>query len=127
MDENTLAKQLSTYADSFTGFSFVQGAAFCFLIVQSVPFACALRSNWCVAESLLFIAGACYIWLLRRCHRGEDDLIGVPANRGERIGKVVPVVRKVRFLLVVISTLGEMAIVVGARFFSHAMARACTP
>ena len=58
--EQELAKQLSTYADSFTAFSFVQGATFCFLLVQNVTVACAIRSKWSVAEVCLVIAGAGY-------------------------------------------------------------------
>ena len=51
--ELELAKQLSTYADSFTAVSFVQGATFCFLLVQNVTVACAVQSKWSVAESCL--------------------------------------------------------------------------
>jgi hypothetical protein len=82
--ERELAKQLSTYADNFAAFSFVQGAAFCYLLVQSLPVACTLRSHWCVAEILLLIAGVGYYWLIRRCHRGEDKL---PRRR---LGSTIP-------------------------------------
>jgi hypothetical protein len=56
--EQELAKQLSTYADGFTAFSFVQGAAFCFLVAQNAAVACELRSQWVAAEVCLAVAGA---------------------------------------------------------------------
>jgi hypothetical protein len=84
VEEKEFAKQLSTYAYNFTAFSVVQGAAFCFLLVQSVPVGCALRSRWYLAEPLLLLSGIGYFWLLRRCHRGEDELIGVPASAAMR-------------------------------------------
>lgn len=127
MDEmkQELAKQLRTYADNFAAFSFVQGAAFCYLLVQSLPVGCTLRSRWYIAEPLLLIAGVGYFWLLRRCHSGEDKLVGAPPEAGDTIGDVVLTVRRIRFALVIIATLGEMAIVMGARFFSAALERAC--
>ena len=114
--EHELAKQLSTYADSFTAFSFVQGATFCFLLVQNVTVACAVRSKWSVAEVCLVIAGAGYVLLLYLCHRGENNLVGVPGKRGEKIKKIVPMVRKIRYGVVGVATLGEVLIVLGAHF-----------
>jgi hypothetical protein len=120
-----LAKQLSTYADNFAAFSFVQGAAFCYLLVQSLPVGCTLRSRWYIAEPLLLIAGVGYYWLICRCHTGEDKLLGASPVPGDTVGDVVIMVRHVRITLVVIATLGEMAIVIGARFCSPALERAC--
>lgn len=114
--EQELAKQLSTYADSFAAFSFVQGATFCFLLVQNVTVACAVRSKWSVGELCLVIAGAGYVFLLRSCHRGENRLIGVPGERGEKIKKIVPMVRKIRYGVVAVATLGEVLIVLSAHF-----------
>jgi hypothetical protein len=82
--EQELAKQLSTYADGFTAFSFVQGATFCFLVVQNAAVACELRSQWVVAEVCLAIGGAGYFLLLYLCKRGEDKLL-IPAVRGGQI------------------------------------------
>ena len=42
--ERDLAKQLSTYADGFTAFSFVQGATFCSLLAQNAAVACDATS-----------------------------------------------------------------------------------
>jgi hypothetical protein len=125
MDERELAKQLSTYADSFTAFSIVQGATFCFLSVQSERVGCALHSRWYIAEPLLLLAGAGYWWLLHLCHRGEDDLIGVPANRDEKIKNIIPVIRTTRVVLIAIATLGETALVIGAAFFSAGLDCGC--
>ena len=55
--EQELAEQLSTYADGFTAFSFVQGATFCFLVAQNAAIACELRSQWKVAEVCLAMRG----------------------------------------------------------------------
>jgi hypothetical protein len=129
--ELELAKQLRTYADNFAAFSFVQGAAFCYLLVQSLPVACTLRSHWCTAELLLLIAGLGYYWLISRCHRGEDRLArapstpSTPSTSDDTIGEVTLMIRRIRVALVIIATLGEMAIVVGARFFSPGLERAC--
>jgi hypothetical protein len=112
--EQELAKQLSIYADSFTAFSFVQGATFCFLLVQNVTVACAVRSKWSVAELCLVIGGAGYVLLLYLCHRGENKLIGVPGARGDKIKKIVPMVRKIRYWVVGVATIGEVLIVFGA-------------
>jgi hypothetical protein len=114
--EQELAKQLSTYADSFTAFSFVQGATFCFLLVQNVTVACAVRSKWGVAEACLIIGGAGYFMLLYLCHRGENRLIGVPGARGEKIKKIVRMVRNIRYGVVAVATFGEVLIVLGVRF-----------
>jgi hypothetical protein len=114
--EQELAKQLSTYADSFTAFSFVQGATFCFLLVQNVTVACAVRSKWSVAELCLVIAGAGYVFLLRLCHRGENKLMGVPGARGEKIKKIIPMVRRMRYGVVAVATVGEVLIVLAAHF-----------
>jgi hypothetical protein len=114
--EQELAKQLSTYADSFTAFSFVQGATFCFLLVQNVTVACAVRSKWSVAELCLVIAGAGYVFLLRLCHRGENKLMGVPSARGEKIKKIIPMVRRMRYGVVAVATVGEVLIVLSAHF-----------
>jgi hypothetical protein len=120
MDEKELAKQLSTYADSFTAFSFVQGAAFCILVLQSVTAGCLVRSRWYLAGPCIALAGAGYLLLISLCHREEDRLIGLPVTRGETIKKVIPVIRNTRFALVLIATLGELAIVLGAAFLSPA-------
>ena len=114
--EQELAKQLSTYADSFTAFSFVQGATFCFLLIQNVTVACAVRSKWSVAELCLVIAGAGYVFLLRMCHRGENNLMGVPGARGEKIKKIIPTVRRLRYGVVAVATAGEVLIVLGTHF-----------
>jgi hypothetical protein len=114
--EQELAKQLSTYADSLTAFSFVQGATFCFLLIQNMTVACAIRSKWPIALVCLIIAGAGYLRLLYLCHRGENELIGVPSVRGKKIEKIVPMIRKIRYGIVGVSTLGEVLVVLGAHF-----------
>ena len=116
MDEKELAKQLGTYADSITAFAFVQGIAFCVLCAQSVPLACAVRAKWCIAAPLMVVATAIYLLLVRRCQDAEDGLIGVPKDRGARIGKVVRMIRTARFLLILGIGLGETALVLGVRF-----------
>ena len=113
--EQELAKQLSTYADGFTAFSFVQGATFCFLVAQNAVVACELRSQWVVAEVCLAIAGAGYFLLLHLCKRGEDKLL-IPAVRGGQIMGVVRMVRRLRFWIVGVATVGEMLLVIAAHF-----------
>jgi hypothetical protein len=106
-----LGKQLSTYADSFAAFSFVQGAAFSFLVVQNAAVACQLRLHWVIAGVCLVISGAVYVLLLQLCKRGEDKLL-IPAIRGETIMSVVRGVRLVRLGLVLVATVGEIALVI---------------
>ncbi len=118
MDEKELAKQLSTYADSITAFAFVQGVAFCVLCAQSVSVACAVRSKWYIAASLMVVATVLYFLLARRCQDAEDELIGVPGERGAKIGNVVRMVRAARFWIVLGIGLGETALVLGVRFSS---------
>lgn len=113
--EQKLAEQLSTYADGFTAFSFVQGATFCFLVAQNAAVACELRSKWVVAEVCLAIAGAGYFLLLYLCKRGEDKLL-IPAVRGGQIMGVVRMVRRVRFCIVGVATVGEMLLVIAVHF-----------
>jgi hypothetical protein len=113
--EQDLAKQLSTYADGLTAFSFVQGATFCFLLAQNAAVACELRSQWLAAEVCLALAGAGYFLLLYLCKRGEDKLL-VPAARGEKIMSVVQMVRRVRLWVVGVATAGEMLIVIAVHF-----------
>lgn len=109
--EQGLAKQLGTYADSFTAFSFAQGAAFCFLLGQNTTFACVLWAKWGSAEACLALAGAGYLLLLYLCHSREDRLIPL-GSRGEKIGRIVRTIRCVRFCIVGVATLGEMIIVI---------------
>ena len=71
--EEELAKQLSTYADGFTAFSFVQGATYCFLVAQNAVVACELRSQWVVAEVCLAIAGVGYFLLLYLCSEAKTS------------------------------------------------------
>jgi hypothetical protein len=113
--EQELAKQLSTYADGFTAFSFVQGAAFCVLVAQNAAVACELHLQWIVAEVCLAIAGAGYFLLLHLCKRGEDKLL-IPAVRGGQIMGVVRMVRRVRFWIVGVATVGEMLLVILVHF-----------
>ena len=113
--EQDLARQLNTYADGFTAFSFVQGATFCVLLAQNAAVACELQSQWLVAEVCLAIAGAGYFLLLYLCNRGEDKLL-VPAARGEKIMSVVQMVRRVRLWVVGVATVGEMLIVIAIHF-----------
>jgi hypothetical protein len=82
--EQELAKQLTTYADSFAAISFVQGATFCFLLIQNVTVACAVQSKRSVAELCLVISGPDYVFLLRLCHRGENKLMGLPGARAAK-------------------------------------------
>jgi len=113
--EQELAKQLSTYADGFTAFSFVQSATFGFLVAQNAAVACELRSQWVAAEASLVIAGAAYFLLLYLCERGEDKL-HIPAARGKKTMSVVRMVRRVRFWIVGVATVGEMLLVIVAHF-----------
>jgi hypothetical protein len=113
--EQELAKQLSSYADGFTAFSFVQGATFCFLVAQNAAVACELRLHWVVAEGCLAIAGACYFLLLNLCKQGEDKLL-IPAARGEKIMGVVRMVRRIRLWIVGVATIGEILLIIAAHF-----------
>jgi hypothetical protein len=113
--EQELAKQLSAYADGFTAFSFVQGASLGFLVAQNAAVACELRSQWVVAEVCLAIAGAGYFLLLYLCQRGEDKLL-IPAVRGGKIMGVVRMIRRLRFWIVSVATVGEMLLVIAAHF-----------
>jgi hypothetical protein len=116
VDEKELAKQLGTYADSITAFAFVQGVAFCVLCAQSVSLACAVKAKWYIAASLMVVATVIYLLLVRRCQDAEDELVGVPGDRGAKIGKVVRMIRAARFLVVLGIGLGETALVLGVRF-----------
>jgi hypothetical protein len=118
MDEKELAKQLSTYADSITAFAFVQGVTFCLLIAQNVSLACAVRSRWYIAAPLMAAASVAYFLLVRRCQDAEDDLIGVPAKRSTKIGKVVPMIRATRSGLILVIGVGEIALVIGVRLLT---------
>jgi len=115
MDEKELAKQLSIYADSVTAFAFVQGVTFCFLIAQNLTLACSVRALWYIVATLIAAVSCAYFLMVRRCHSAEDDLIGVPTERGEKIATVVPLIRATRFWLIVVIGVVEIvvAIVVG--------------
>jgi hypothetical protein len=116
VDEKELVKQLSTYADGITAFAFVQGVAFCVLCAQSVSAACAIKSKWYIAASLMVVATVVYLFLVRGCQNAEDELIGAPGERDGKIGKVVRLVRAARFWIVLGIGLGETALVLGVRF-----------
>ena len=68
-----------------------------------------------VAEVCLAIAGAGYFLLLYLCKRGEDKLL-IPAVRGGQIMGVVRMVRRLRFWIVGVATVGEMLLVIAAHF-----------
>jgi hypothetical protein len=111
--ESELANQLRTYADGLTAFSFVQSAAFCLLMVQSATAACAIRSRWSVPALCLLVAGAGYLVLLCLCHRGEG-ILSVRNVPSEKINKIVPIIWGVRFVIVGLARLGEVAVVLAA-------------
>ena len=64
----------------------------------------------------MVIAGAGYFLLLYLCNRGENKLIGVPGGRGDKIKTIVPMVRRIRYGVVGVATLGEVLIVLGVHF-----------
>jgi hypothetical protein len=69
-----------------------------------------------IMRDSIVIAGAGYVFLLRLCDRGENKLLGVPGARGEKIKKIIPMVRRMRYGVVAVATVGEVLIVLSALF-----------
>jgi hypothetical protein len=71
-----LAKQLVTYADAITAFSFVQSVAFGFALGQKDFRTSVLKGLWIVAL-VLGVAYAIYGVFVGRCRNGETGLLGL--------------------------------------------------
>ncbi len=119
MDEKELAKQLSTYADAVAAFAFVQGVAFALLMGQQKELPTNVAGHWCIAAPIIAVLTCGYFLIVCLCHSAEDKLIGIPSNRGRAIGKVVPLIRGARFLLIIIMGAAQIVLVIGLRFYSH--------
>jgi hypothetical protein len=117
MQEKELAKQVSTYADAITGFAFVQCIATAVLLAQNPQFVHAIVHRWYVAVPITLAMTAVYSYLLNRCHKAEDDLLGVLGERGDKIAKVVPAIRSARKWIVWLSGVSASFIFVGARLW----------
>src|SRR5258708_21287871 len=73
--ERELAKQLGTYADAITVFSFVQSVTFSFAIADGKDFTKNVLRAEPVVFVLLVLAYVLYGLLVYRCHQGEDELL----------------------------------------------------
>lgn len=118
-ENREIAKQLSTYADGITAFAVVQGVGYAFIIAQNVTADCAIKSRWYVVFLFAAVATYGYVLMLRRCHSAEDELIGVPGDRGKEIGAIVPMIRNARVWLIVLVGIGEIAITTTVAFFQQ--------
>lgn len=117
MDEKELAKQVYTYADAITVFAFAQGIAFGFVVGQNSTLACNIAAYWFFAAPIMAIMACAFLFMVRRCHRAEDHLIGVPATRSEKIAAIVPGVRTARLWIICLMGIAEVLLTFGVAFY----------
>jgi hypothetical protein len=107
MEEDRLremAKDLGTYADSTAGFSFVQGVALGYAFAAS-DFHKQLR-GWPMSIVSAFIvivlfSSAIYLFIVLRCHAGQDELIA-PPQTSDLVGRWTVRIRRGRVLIVLL-------------------------
>jgi len=90
-----LAKQLVTYADAITAFSFAQSVGLVYAMVGQKEFRIVLVEGKCFPLMGIFVGYGLYLYLVKSCHDGEDKLLGEPSKRAE-IGDTVRKVRRLR-------------------------------
>src|SRR4029077_14232643 len=73
-NQNELAKQLVTYADAITAFSFVQSTAFGFALGQCEFRESVLRVPY-ISSSVAGGAYLLYGYFVYKCHKGEKALL----------------------------------------------------
>jgi len=88
-DQKELGNKFATYADSITAFAFVQSATFGYALGSNDTFlAHAVRVWWLVPLNLI-VGNLFYAYLVRKCHRGEDALLGPISPPGDAWEKTV--------------------------------------
>jgi hypothetical protein len=117
MDDKEFAKQMYTYADAITAFAFVQGTAFGLVMGQNGGLASTVASFWFFSVPIMVVMNVVFIFMVRQCHRSEDRLIGAPATRSDKIGAILPAVRKTRQWIICFVGMGEALLVLGERFY----------
>ena len=114
-DASDVLKQLTTYADGITAFSFLQSLAFVFSVGGSSGVGVTVHHHPYISAGVILISLAVYLYLLVRCHRNEDRLVGVPEKeKNQALGETVKETRLLRFAIVIVATLLCLGITVAA-------------
>jgi len=116
MNDEELAKQMSTYADAITAFAFVQGMAFGLVIGQGGELTTSLNCFWYFAVLILALINGAFVFMVRQCHSAEDRLVGVPATGSDKLA-ILSGVRKWRQLIILCVGIGEIILVLGVAFY----------
>jgi len=64
----------------------------------------------------MIVGSVVYLFLVRRCQLAEDEVSGLPAERGATVSKVVAMIRATRFWIILAIGIGETALMPGMRF-----------
>ena len=82
MTDPDLAKQLITYADAITGFSWTQAVVFCFAVARNDSFTKTVtRTDGAVAATLgIFVGTGIYAFLASRCLASATTLDPATGN-----------------------------------------------
>lgn len=102
-DEKDVVKQLSTYADGITVFSFVQSVAFAFAVGDKPHLAKNLEKGRWWAYGAIIMAYLVYSVLIHPCHQSEDRLTDNPEN--SPLAKAITLVRAARYVIVALAAL----------------------
>jgi hypothetical protein len=118
MTDDDFIKQLTTYADAVTGFSFVQALAFVYAIAQEDNFAKHVFQRYGpTATTVCIIVGTCvYCLLVYKCMEWAAPF---QAASG-RTAKVARSIQKTRFAIIV--TGGALSIATLWLIYSHRLA-----
>jgi hypothetical protein len=100
MNDADLVKQLNTYADAVTAFSFGQSILFLYAIGRGDNFTQNLLA-WPLATTFgTVVMTALYLAAVIRCHKSEDYLLGSLEKRS-KLGKIAKTIRQGRIVIIV--------------------------
>lgn len=116
-DERDVLKQLTTYADRIAAFSLVQALSFVLGVGGSDRLGGNVQNHPYITAGAILVSLPVYCYLLVRCHRNEDRLVGAPEKeKNHAVGKAVREMRRLRFVVVIIATLMCLGITASAVF-----------
>jgi hypothetical protein len=112
--EPELLKQLNTYADAVTAFSFGQAVLFCYALGKTDDFTKSLVTLPILTASLAAVGTALYLLAVLRCHANVDKIMGPAKDRGVQ-GGIARELRRWRVGIII----GTGIVCCGGAFYGH--------
>lgn len=101
-DERDVLKQMTNYADGIAAFSALQSIAFALNVGGSGALAANVHDSPGLAATGVVLSFFVYSYLILRCHRNEDRLVGRPDS--SPLGRTVKETRLMRIIVVLFAS-----------------------